>query len=247
MKFGILYCGFNNLELTKQSLPIWVEASKKENLIISSVSVPFAEYKGSGIRVDHTTHYLKEMAKKGLIKNCFDKPRFIQEAEARNMPLFYLLNENCDYIFIADSDEIYTTKQIKDIINFVKQNENTTCFKIMMKNYIFDGKHWMEGFNPFRIFKVNSHGGLQSFYWDNDVVYKDGKNQLQVETQIIPREIAFVKHMTWLHENGKQKYEYQMKHFGDCSYKWNAEKEQLELDMSYYKRHGYELPKIFKD
>lgn len=248
MKFGIIYCAYNNLILTKQSLPIWVEAAKKNsNIIIAAVSVPFYEYKNIPIINDGTTKFIKDIDKQGLIDVCFDNPKFIKEADARNLPLFYLLSKDVDYVFIADSDEIYTLKEIDNILKFVEDNSNIDCFQINFKNYIFDGKSWLDKFHPDRIFKVNVYGGLRNFYWDNDVKYEDGRTHKQTNVEIIPENIAHVKHITWLHEGGKQKVEYQLKHFGSCSYKWNEQKKQLELDIEYYKKHGYEIPTIHRE
>jgi hypothetical protein len=53
-----------------------------------------------------------------------------------------------------------------------------------------------------------------------------------------------VKHLTWMHENGKSKYEYQMKHFGACSYKWNYQKNELEFNEDFFIRNNVTKPKI---
>jgi hypothetical protein len=247
MNIGVIYCGYNNLDLTKQSLPIWIEASKLYSFKIAAVSVPFFEYKNISVENDGTTDYIKQFSKNNLIDICFDNPKYVKEADARNLCLFYLLSKDCDYIFLADSDEIYTIEQIGSILQHVKENSDIECFEIQFKNYIFDGKQWIDGFHPYRIFKTNCHGGLKYFYWDNDTKYADGTTHLQVKRQIIPKEVSFVRHMTWLHSNGKQKYEYQMKHFGLCSYKWNYEKNQLEFNSDYYKNKNEQIPKINYD
>jgi ribosomal protein L6P/L9E len=53
--------------------------------------------------------------------------------------------------------------------------------------------------------------------------------------------------MTWLHSNGKDKYEYQMKHFGHCGYKWNYETNQLELNLEFYAKNKIDIPKIINE
>lgn len=244
MNVGVIYCGYNNLELTKQSLPTWIEASKKNNFIIAAVSVPFYEYKNIPIKNDGTTEYIKQASRDNLIDVCFDNPKFQKEADARNLCLFYLLSKDCDYIFLADSDELYTIKEIEQILNYVNNNKDIECFEIQFKNYIFDGKQWIDGFHPYRIFKKDCYGGLKYFYWDNDAKYADGRTQHDVKRIVIPKEVAFVKHMTWLHENGKEKYEYQMKHFGLCSYKWNYQRKKLEFNEDYYKNKNEKIPII---
>lgn len=247
MKFGIIYCGYNNLELTKQSLPVWIEASKERDIKIAAVSVPFAEYKQITNFNDGTTQYIKQLDKQGLIDVCFDNPTFIKEADARNLCLFYLLSKEMDYIFIVDSDELYTKQQIFNILNYVEENKQIDCFEINLKNYIFDGKSWIDGFHPFRIFKTKCYGGLRNFFYDNDVVYNDGVIHKQTKTALIPKEVAHIKHITWLNKDGKQKVQYHLKHFGDCSYKWNEQLQTLEIDFDYYKRHNYQIPIIFRE
>ena len=145
MKFGIIYCGYNNINLAKQSLPVWIEASKKMSLKLAAVSIPFLEYKNITDKNDGTTEYIRQASRDGLLDVCFDNPKYIKEADARNLCLFYLLSKECDYIFLADSDEIYTLEDIEKIINYVKNNQEIDCFEIQFKNYIFDGKTWIDG------------------------------------------------------------------------------------------------------
>jgi len=247
-KYGIIYCGYNNLDLTKQSLQTFIDFSKKYgNMIIAAVSVPFYEYRNISNENDGTTQFIKQKSKLKEIDICFDNPKYIKEADARNLPLFYLLSNDVDYVFLVDSDELYTQEQVLNIINYVEENEDIDCFEINLKNHIYDGKSWIDGFHPFRIFKTNCYGGLRNFFYDNDVVYSDGKTHKQTNTRLIPKEIAHVKHITWMNYNGKNKVKYHLKHFGDCSYKWNEEKNCLELDIEYYKKHNYEIPTIHRE
>lgn len=247
MKVSIIYCGYNNLKLTQKSLPVWLEASKKFDIRIAAVSVPFQEYKNITNLNDGTTDYIKQFVDSGEIDVCFDNPKFIKESDARNLCLFYLLSKGTDYVFLVDSDELYTMKDIENILNYVQNNKDVECFEIQFKNYIFDGNSWIDGFHPFRIFKTSAQGGLIRFYWDNDVKYANGKTQHDIKRVIIPKEIAFVKHMTWLHENGREKYEYQIKHFGLCSYNWNYVTNKLELNEQYFISKKEPIPVINKE
>jgi hypothetical protein len=246
MKYGIIYTGFNNFNLTKESIKPWILLKNQypNNFFISAVSVPFLEYKEQNITPDSTTEFLKFLADMNLINSCFDSPKYIRENEARNLALFDLLKYNIDYIFLVDSDEIYTIENIKNIIQFVTNND-FDLYKISFKNYIFDGKTYLDDFCPPRIYKANIHNGINQFYWDNEIIYNNGITDKQLNYIEIPKEVAFIKHVTWLHENGKQKVEYHLKHFGGCSYRWNENKLELEIDFEYYDRMGYKRPKIF--
>lgn len=248
MRFGIVYTGFNNFKYAKESILPWIflKYTYPENFFISAVSVPFLEYKNEIIEEDKTTEFLKTLSEAKIIDSCFSEPRYIKENEARNLGLKMLLKKGIDYIMIVDSDELYTTRDIIKIINFVKQN-NFDGYKINFKNYIYDGKHYLEGFCPPRIYKNNIYNGINSFYWDNEIIYNNGRTDKNIRFIDIPKEVAFIKHMTWLNENGEQKVKYHHKHFGGCSYIWNQETKTLKLDLSYYDKMGYERPIVHEE
>jgi hypothetical protein len=248
MKIGIIFAGYNNFKYASTSIIPWILYKKMypNNIFIAAVSVPFKEYQDKDIKPDSTTEYLMNLANENFIDICFDQPKFIKENEARNMPLFYLLNKNVDYVMIVDSDELYSLENIANIIQYISQND-IEAFKINFKNYILDGKTYSDGFCPFRIFKTNINDGIDSFYWDNDIKYRNGKTNNQLIYADIPKEVAYIKHMTWLNENGKEKVEYHLKHFGACSYKWNEDKMELEIDWEYYDRMGYLRPILNKE
>lgn len=248
MRFGVIYTGFNNFKYTKESILPWIflKYTYPENFFISAVSVPFLEYKGEEEKEDGTTELLKTLSKAKIIDYCFTEPKYIKENEARNLALWAVLKKGIDYIFIVDSDELYKTQEIINIINFIKEN-NYEGYKINFKNYIFDGKSYLEGFCPPRIYKNNIYGGINSFYWDNEIIYNNNKTDKDIRFINIPKEIAFIKHMTWLNEGGKEKVKYHHKHFGGCSYIWDEKENSLKLDLEYYDKMGYERPVIHKE
>ena len=53
--------------------------------------------------------------------------------------------------------------------------------------------------------------------------------------------------MTWLHNNSKDKYFYHMKHFGECSYLWNEEKQEVEINYDYYRKYNKNVPIIYEN
>lgn len=245
MRLGIIYAGFNNFKYAKESILPWIALKHMypQNFFISAVSVPFLEYKDQKIKEDCTTEFLKTLADAKFIDSCFFEPKYIKENQARNLALFDLLKKGMDYIMLVDSDELYKVEEIVNIINFVKSN-NFDGYKINFKNYIFDGKSYLEGFCPPRIYKNNIYNGINSFYWDNEIIYNNKKTDKDIRFINIPKQVAFIKHMTWLNENGKEKVAYHHKHFGGCSYIWDQEKNILKLDLEYYDRMGYERPLV---
>lgn len=253
MKIGIIYCAYNCFSYVKDSLHSFAEC-KRQGLIsqICGVSIPFAEYFDLNQTKDCTTDFLIDLHKKQLIDQLFTEPNYIKEHEARDLCLQYLKNANCDTIWMVDGDEFYSVEDIKNIINFINDNPNYYWYSINFKNYIFDGKQWIDGFCPPRIFRTKSNIlNIDKFYWDNDICYQDENKKIfnykLLDNLIIPKEIAHIKHMTWLHENGRAKYEYQMKHFGYCGYKWNYESQQLELNEDFFLKTNQKIPNILKD
>jgi len=250
MKIGIIYCAYNCANFLSEGISTFIKA-KQNGLInnISVVSVPFIEYFNIKLEEDSTIEILKNLKIDNHIDALFIEPKFIKESDARDLCLQYLKSVNCDAVWMVDGDELYTDEDIKNIINFVTDNPKNYWYSINFKNYIFDAKQWIDGFCPPRIFKTNV--GLLSidkFYWDNDIVYKDIDNNFFnykcLENITIPQNIANIKHMTWLHTNGRQKYEYQLAHFGHCGYKWNYEVNKLEINTDFYLKNNLQIPTI---
>jgi hypothetical protein len=254
---GVIYCGFGNIENTKQSIPTWLKAREEKladvEWIIAGVSVPFKEYKDTVFANDEsTTEYLKTLPLDYLVT----EPKFVSEAEARNKALFYLLEQGCDFIFLADNDEMFTLDNIRDIAKFIARDNLTTWFSFSYKNYVFDNSHYLlNPFTPPRAFRVNlSDYKLSCFYHDNEVYYtykitSKYKDFKELSNRIIPQNIAFIKHYTWPNnERGRLKTEYQTTRWGDlCSFKWNYDTNKLEFNENYYKNFNQPLPSVLKD
>ena len=249
IKIGIIFCGYNEERYVKQSLNAFVEAKSRHKIYIAAASVPFKEYKDSFEYQDNSTKIIQEFYSKNQIDFFIDEPKYIPEAQVRNLCLMSLWQKNCDYIFLVDADELYTQENIDNIINFIQDNKEIDCFKISFKNYIFDENHWArpDFTNPIRIFRNNCHGGIFHFHWDNEVIYKDGKYCKDLNCIQIPEYKAFVAHMSWLNYKGKRKADYQWKHFGNCAYKWNQEKKSLEFNEEFFIKNNQIIPIVYKE
>lgn len=260
MKFGILGCGYQCEDGLDERLEPWFKLQSRYNLVFSFISCQFEEYAKLGYKYNNekTEIALKKFLQVKYLHISRDS---LLEHKARNLALKPLLQENCDYIWLLDlSDEYYLEAQINNIIEYINRGENSfeSWFSIPFKNYIFSGREYVLGFCPPRIFRVNPMGDLvyklDSFYWDNDIQYKNPngiiKSYKQFANKKIPEHLLTggIKHFTWLHSNGKKKVEYQLKHFnGECSYKWNEEKQELEFNLDFYKKNNLSLPKIYYD
>lgn len=248
MKIGVLFCGFNSEEYVEESISSWKD---RDDVIISAVSVPFLEYEHQEQKEDRTTDILRNLLEQKKIQHLVDSPKFIREHEARDLSLQYLLSQNVDIIWLVDSDEIYSNEEIDRISKYVNIT-NFCWYSVCLKNFVFDKKTYLKKpFCPPRIFKTSYNNSIiNKFYWDNDISYLDSNlKEVQYSNYSntdISKDIAWVSHYTWLNDQtGRRKVEYQKKHFGHCSFKWD-EKEGLTFDENYFKIAKEDIPEIVK-
>lgn len=272
MKIGIIYCCYGNPEYVDDCLAPWLEAKKTHNILIAATHGQFKEYHDLGIEDNdiETIDKLWSLEKRNSIDYLYiqnnpfsigrggELQKFQSESEIRDKGLQWLLKHKCDLIWLLDNDERYTVEQINKIIEYINKWDNRfECwFSIPMKNYIFSGKEWISGFCPPRIFRKHINSYMQGYtlhkcYWDNDFEYIADtgiiKSYKDFTSKSIPSNLigGGIKHLTWLYTNGKLKYEYQMKHFGHCGYKWNYKTNKLEFDIDgYYKKFNIPIPEI---
>ena len=250
MKIGFLLCAFNQEHFLDKCLECLVPFAKNGEHIISCVSVPFSEYKDKDINFDATTEILKGKLKNGDIHYLFSEPQYISEAEARTCALKPLIKEGCDYIFLIDSDEQFSLEDFNKLSDYVNKSEFIDWWSISYKNYVGDG-YLEDPFTPPRIFKSKiKNGNISHFYFDNDIIYVDNSDQSinykTLASKTIPASVAWVPHFTWTNtEQNKIKIDYQNKHFGQCSYKW--EDNQIKINEDYYIQNNEIKPRIIYD
>ena len=242
-----MLCAFNQEEFLDGCLQDLVPFCKENGHIISAVSVPFLEYKNKQIEYDSTTDLLREKLRINDIDYLVSEPKYITDAEARNLALKPLIEEDCDLIFLIDSDEKFSKSHLEDILSYVQKSEFIDWWSISYKNFVGNG-YLEEPFAPPRIFKTKVKKiNISHFYFDNDLIYVDD-NQQPINYKIlasktIPASIAWVPHFTWTNtERNRLKIEYQNVHNHGCSYKW--EDNQIKLNEDYYIQTNQIKPKI---
>jgi len=245
MNLGILLSAYALPKYVKQCLLPW--SKYQIPIVCSSYNFCNFEKKDNSETLDELKSFTSDIF--------YDNEICLNESEARNLALEKLKEKNIDTILILDIDEFYSEKNIDTLLNFV----NSDAFKyvawsdIHFKNYTFKENQWIDGFCPPRLFKIKHLNlTLDKFYWDNDVVYTDHLgNSIDYKTlskQTIPKNKLQVKHLSWLNDiRSKEKVEYQIKHFGSCSFNWNYNKNILEFNSEYFLKNKMPVPEVIYD
>lgn len=274
MNIGLLLCVYEDYDFISECLQPWVEFRRMNdssiNVKIAVTHGQFKEYHELGFEdKDFKTIELLNILK---LKNNIDylyiqnwdkvfynvlcpenkiEKIYQNEAELRNHGLKWLLEQDIDYFHTIGADEIYTVQQIINIYKKVEQENLCDYFKIHHRNFVFDKNHYVDDFCPNRIWNNRRHGGIDKFFFDDDIVFKNGIKDRDSACYVIPEKYARISHYTWLsNEKSKNKVKYHEKHFSHgagCSYKWNDQENKLEFNLDYYKKIGQSPPEIFKD
>lgn len=255
------------LDLTKKSIQPWIEAKNRHDIVIAAVSSAFKEMVELGVPDidDGTQKYLQSITPKGINYLWIQTPRenindYKTEYEVRNEGLKYLLEAGVTDVLILDSDEIFTDKEIDNLIEYVNWPESQLYgwFKIRYKNLTFDDKHYTNDFTPPRWFRVNINGyRLNTCVYDNNFSYhgtitRDIVTEQKFPSKVIPSSLVHPLHHSWNDpERSKKKINYHLKRWSPpngngCSFQWNNDKNCLEWNEDYYRRFGISIPELHK-
>ena len=208
------------------------------------VNVAFPE-EGDRETFNEITNYFNGCA--NFISHFQESP--LHEHELRNIALENLRSRGIefDYLMILDADdEFYTVEDLNVIRQYIKRDRLISCYRIPFLNYInYNGNlGFYRGFKPCRIWNNRIHGGIDKFFWDNDLCYKNGVSQKDLSTKVIPVEIP---HYTWCgsEERLARKVNYQNSHFANgagCGY--SKGEEGVIFNEEYYKKTGERKPVV---
>lgn len=228
----------------------------KKDIEIAACSFRFSDFPGD--KNDENINVLLDIVYNS--KNCtlfHDKSGIYSEYEARNKGLSHLLDVGCDVIMVVDSDERYNEKDVDFLLEVINNPsfEENAWYSINFKNYIFDEKTWIDGFCPPRLFNVYFKDyELKEFYWDNDVFYNSMNVYLsstvdykELPNAVIDKSKLHIKHLTWLGERAIQKVHYQIKHYGQCSYKVKEDGTGIEFNDYYFQKNNEVMPELHYD
>ncbi len=254
MKIGLLTTTYNDVDTIQRALEPWMTAGP--NFIICVIDGLFNNYpiENNSINTSYPRirEWLDKMYEWGNIDHLIYNDKIQEEAEARNNGVKILLNNNIDYLISVGMDEFYTPKEIADLVKFIKLFPLTTSFKVSYRNLTFDNNHYTTGFCPRRVWKVNSSPyKLKGFHWDDDMTYEfngiDNIIDEQLSTATIPKKLVNPLHDTWRdNQRSRDKIEYQMKHFGHCSFCINPETNKMEFSKEFYSKNNQPIPELYK-
>lgn len=255
MKIGISALGYECKEHLEEVLKPWLSDKVNAEVIISAAHGVFPETHSLGfstVSTDGTVQELLELERKGIIAKASIADRPMYEKDLRNLTLATLFDSGVDYLWMLDlQDEIYSVKEINQILEYISDPSlNTNCwFKLRFKNYVFDDNSYIDDFTAPRIWRNDRCGGILGFHYDNEITYNNGAKQDVLFHSVVPKEVAFIKHFSWIGspEFLKRKINFQRLHYGQCSYQWNQEKNCLEFDDNYYLKNKLTKPTVYKD
>ena len=244
MKIGILLSAYNSEDYIDECLKPWFNLKSEFDITIGCNSGMYKEYIDFGFEPKNkpTLQKLCNYDLDFLITT--GQKSLLGENDSKNSVL-HVLKNSCDLVWILDSDEFYTESEIRNILNYINQTPQYDWYSVNFKNYTFTNKLFIDGFHPPRIFRTDRNEGINEFYFDNHIKYNDGENFDTKPNSVIPREVAWVKHLTWLNNDTRsiEKIPYQNNRFvNGCSFQWDECKKSLRFSEEFYDKVGIEMP-----
>ena len=236
VKIGVQIMAYNCAEAFPRLFEPWAKLKDELNLDFWVHSRQFKIYEEMGVEDSNSeTLSMFQNDYSNVIDYLSVPKEALSDHESRSLHINYCKEKDIDLIFMLDADEFYTEQQIRDTIDFVKNNVEFDWYAIQLKNYVGDDGDW-EDFSPVRLIWTKRHGGIKEYYWDNHFSYGDEKEYRSKPNIKIPKEIAFPDHYTWTSSKNtcgpnsiKDKIEYQKRFYsGECGYEWNEEKGAVE-------------------
>jgi FkbM family methyltransferase len=253
LKIGVLFASYNCADHIDRCFQPWLNLREELNLVLASTN---GRYDLSDLKFDYKGNdsLIKLLGKNldFLVHSTSVNHRWSEE-QSRTYMLNYMLDRKVDLIFVIDADEFYTEEQIRNILKYIKENPNYDAYNVQFKNYVIKLPYWIEGFNKSVIYWCDRHSGIKCFNFDCEIAYNDGTIiQKNTNVNIIPKNIAFVEHYSWLENDPRTKEKtvlQNVKYFGEenlkCSFCYD-ENNNLIVNENFYKKRVGLLPTFHK-
>jgi hypothetical protein len=258
MKIGILLTIYNCDKYVNDCLNPWFKLKDKYNFVFAVNSGMFADYQTLGLpfRNEKTLELLSEYELDFQVTT--KGKNLLFEDDSRNTCLNFLNKQDCDLIWYLDGDETYTTDQIENILDFIHRNPSPDWYSVVFKNLTIH-EHLFQDYVHERIVWAKRYGGISSYYFDNQFTYKDGSKISSHPGIVIPKNLAYIKHYSWLTNDSrtKDKIIYQrLRYCGEdgqlpedcrCTFEWDNERDVLKFSDVFHKCRGVDIPVLHEE
>jgi FkbM family methyltransferase len=253
LKIGVLFASYNCADHIDRCFQPWLNLREELNLVLASTN---GRYDLSDLKFDYKGNdsLIKLLGKNldFLVHSTSVNHRWSEE-QSRTYMLNYMLDRKVDLIFVIDADEFYTEEQIRKILKYVQENPSYDAYNVQFKNYVIKLPYWIEGFNKSVIYWCSRHNGIKCFNFDCEIAYNDGTIiQKNTNVNIIPKNIAFVDHYSWLENDPRTKEKtvlQNVKYSGEenlkCAFCYD-DNNNLIVNENFYKKRIGLLPTFHK-
>ncbi len=246
MKFGAVYCLYEDYEFLEMSLSSIKDKLDKIIFLVSDIP-----WNGKPSNNNDLLEKLNCLCKKNsnfeLIKD-----HWANEVDQRNFALKYFYKNNFDYCFIIDSDEIYHDYHFENIKSFILKNPNISAFHIEWNTY-WKKQYYVvyprETFTPVIAVKVDSfqfthiRQGITSILRTESFVFNTKERYNGI---LIPNNLAICFHLSYARTNERierkletstHTKEFYKNWYDDVWLKWKPENKNLHpVTPSQYKQ-----------
>lgn len=251
MKIGVIFTAYNCENYLQDCLNPWLELREELGLILTANSGMFKPYKDFGFeeKNEKTLEILVKSKLDFLVTTSGNN--LLDEDSSRNFCLDYLKKHKVDIVWVVDADEIYEQRDIKSIIEFIKQNQDTDAYKVQFRNYTFEYPYFTKGFSRETIYWTDRKGGVSHFHFDVFMEYNDGETINDTKNFIpIPKHWAYIEHYSWLNSDSRshEKIVYQNQRFygneGErCAF--ISDGKRMKFNDKFWIAREIELPNLF--
>jgi hypothetical protein len=245
MTIGVLLTAYNSEKYIDECLEPWLNLKDELDIFIGCNSGMFKDYLDLGFKPNNKKT-LSKLVEKNLDFLVATGSKILLDEDTSRNTVLNTMKKDCDLIWILDSDEFYKEDEIRNILKVISETPQYDWYSINFRNFTLTENLWTDGYCPPRIFRTDRYDGISHFYFDNHIFYNNGEVFDHKPNLSIPRNIAWVKHYTWLESDPrtKEKIKYQNHRFpGGCSFEWNEDSDnKLKLSNIFYEGRGIEAP-----
>lgn len=258
LRVGITFIGYECMELMPRALEPWMRIRKDPLLVdgVKSLKISlshgcFEETAKLGFphySTDGSHGWMLAMHNSGAVDNAIVYADPMKEYDMWTGNYSWM-KDDIDMLIMLNHDEMWTLQDIQILFRYINFNPQVDYYKVNFKNYCINEQTWVSDFIVPRMWWVKRNGGLKGFYKDELVEYNDGSRDFQRSWSMVPQNLLFPKHLTWVGSKAylQRKLHFQALRFGSCSYTWDEKNDCLALNDDFYAKFGVPKPQLNHD